>query len=271
MKKILLWVISLISILSCAQIYAQTWEILEDKSIKEIKQNIEKLNSDKNLISNEYSEFKLESNVSSYFKKSLSKEDITSIEKLITQYNLQYSELNTVLLNKAKILESNDDIKNQLLQIKKDLYINLLPYIDSDKYQEYIVFIRWDVIISKKQAEVKSEIATNKQIYDKKVTNIESKIIANRIHLAERIEKVISVKIDEKINTMKDSSSFKSLPKHLQLEILEKTIQKVNINISALELMDSKDINIAQKIELYYLLNDKLLIFKNSIQETKKK
>ncbi len=269
MKKIILWVIGLISILNCVQIHAQTWEILKDKSIKEIKQNIEKLNSDKNLISNQYSEFKIESNISSYFKKTLSNDDITNIEKLIAQYNLQYNELNVLLLHKAKKLESNEEIKNQLLQVKKDLYISLLEYIDSDKYAEYVNFIRWDATISKKQVEVKSEIASTKQIYDKKVTNIESKIIANRIHLAERINRVVAVKIDEKIKTMKDSPNFKNLPKHLQLEVLEKTIQKVNVNISALESIESKNGNITQKIELYYLLNDKLLIFKNSIQQKK--
>lgn len=271
MKKILLWVISLLSILHVGEIYAQTWDILEDKSIKEIKQNIEKLNSDKNIISNEYSEFKLESDLSSYFKPLLSREELQSIEILITKYNKQFNELNSLLLIQAKNLEDTSETKNQLLQIKKDLYLNLLWFVDANKYQEYLVFIRWDAIISKKQVDVKSQIATTTEIYDKKVTKIEARIIENRQEMAVRLEKVISDKIDEKINTIKSNASFQKLPNNLQVEVLEKTIEKVNINISALETVEMKDSNIKQKINLYYLLNDKLLIFKNSIQEKQKK
>ncbi len=271
MKKILLWVISLLSILHVGEIYAQTWDILEDKSIKEIKQNIEKLNSDKNIISNEYSEFKLESDLSSYFKPLLSREELQSIEILITKYNKQFNELNSLLLIQAKNLEDTSETKNKLLQIKKDLYLSLLWFVDTNKYQEYLVFIRWDAIISKRQVDVKSQIATTTEIYDKKVTKIEAKIIENREEMAVRLEKVISDKIDEKINTIKSNASFQKLPNNLQVEVLEKTIEKVNINISALETVEMKDSNIKQKINLYYLLNDKLLIFKNSIQQTQKK
>ncbi len=270
MKKLLIWVISLLSILHSGEIYAQTWDILEDKSIKEIKQNIEKLNSDKNLISNEYSEFKLWSDLSSYFKPLLSKEELQSIEILITKYNKQFNELNSLLLSQAKNLEDTSEVKNQLLQIKKDLYINLLWFVDAQKYQEYLWFIRWDATISKKQVEVKSQIASTKEIYDKKVTRIESKIIENRKKMALRLEKVISDKIDEKINSIKNSPNFQKLPNHLQVEILEKTIEKVNINISSLETLEDNESNVEQKIDLYYLLNDKLLIFKNSIHAQKK-
>jgi len=266
MKKILICVISLFSILHAGEIYAQSWDILEEKSIKEIKQNIEKLNSDRNLISNEYSEFKLESDLSSYFKKLLSQEDIKSIEILITQYNQDFNTLNQELLDKAKNLDDTTQLKNQLLQIKKDLYLNLLPYIDQDKYQEYISFIRWDATIAKKQVEVKSEIITTKEIYNQKVTKIEEKIIENREKMALRLEKVVSVKIDEKIESMKNSDSFKNLPSHLQVQVLEKTIDKVNLNISTLETIEPQDRNVEQKINLYHLLNDKLITFKSSIE-----
>lgn len=266
MKKLLICVISVLSILHTSDIYAQTWEILEDKSIKEIKQNIEKLNSDKNLISSEYSEFKWEANLSSYFKSLLSQEDIKSIEILITKYNQDFNNLNTQLLDQAKNLDDTTEIKNQLLQIKKDLYLNLLPYIDQNKYQEYLSFIRWDATISKKQVEVKSEIIATKEIYNQKVTKIEGKIIENRQKMAERLEKVIADKIDEKIESMKNSESFKNLPNDLQVQVLEKTIEKVNTNIWVLESIENKDRNIQQKIDLYYLLNDKLYIFKSSIE-----
>ncbi|MGB2110704.1 MAG: hypothetical protein ACPHY8_01980 [Patescibacteria group bacterium] len=89
----------------------------------------------------------------------------------------------------------------------------------------------------------------------------------NRKQMALRLEKVISDKIDEKIDGMKNSQSFQKLPNHLQVEVLEKTIEKVNISISALESVNLNDSNIEQKINLYYLLNDKLLIFKDSIEK----
>jgi hypothetical protein len=49
--------------------------------------------------------------------------------------------------------------------------------------------------------------------------------------MAERLEKVIADKIDEKIESMKNSESFKNLPNDLQVQVLEKTIEKVNTNI----------------------------------------
>ena len=173
MKKILIWVISILSIFHVSDIYAQTWDVLEEKSIKEIKQNIEKLNSDKNLISTEYSEFKLESDLSSYFKTSLPREDLQNIEILIKKYNVEFTTLNDQLSLLAKNLENTEEVETKLLQLKKDLYLNLLTYINPNKYQEYLEFIRWDATISKKQVEVKSEIISSTEIYEKKVNRIE--------------------------------------------------------------------------------------------------
>lgn len=265
MKKILLWLISILSILHFGEIYAQTWEILEDKSIKEIKQNIEKLNSDKNLISNQYTEFKYESNLATYFKSDLTRVDIGNIETLINQYNERFSELNQELIIAAKNLENTQEIRNQILQAKKDMYLEMLEYIDSNKYNQYLDYIRWDATISKKQVDIRSEIVSKEEIYEKKVTTIEKKIEQNKIEVAQRLEKVISDKIDEKISDMKNNESFNKLSIDLQVQVIEKTIEKVDSTIESLKLLDQKDININQKIDLYYILKDKLIEFRNDL------
>ena len=265
MKKILLWVISILSILHFGEIYAQTWEIIEDKSIKEIKQNIEKLNSDKNLISNQYSEFKYESNLATYFKSNLKRIDIQNIETLITKYNETFTELNKELIAKAKNLENTQETKNKILQAKKDMYLGMLDYIDPNKYSQYLEYIRWDATISKKQVEIRSEIVSKEEIYEKKVTTIEKKIEQNKLEVAQRLEKVISDKIDEKITEMKNNDSFNQLSIDLQVQVIEKTLEKVNLTIESLKQLEQKDINTNQKINLYYILNDKLIEFRNDL------
>lgn len=271
MKKILLCVISLFSILHIGEIYAQSWVLLEEKSIKEIKQNIDKLNSDKNLIAQEYWEFKLTTQLSSFFKIDLSQDEIKSIEILITKYNINFSQINEELITVAKNLEDTAAIKIQLLESKKQLYLDLLPFVDELKYNDYITFIKWDATITKKHAEVNSQIVATKEVYNQKVTKIEEKIIQNREKMDMRLQKVISEKIDEKIETMKNNDTFIKLSDETKVQVIEKAIDKVNLNIATLEKIESQDRNILQKINLYHLLNDKLLIFKSSISIEQKK
>jgi hypothetical protein len=64
---------------------------------------------------------------------------------------------------------------------------------------------------------------------------------------------------------MKNNESFNKLSIDLQVQVIEKTIEKVDSTIESLKLLDQKDININQKIDLYYILKDKLIEFRNDL------
>jgi molybdopterin converting factor small subunit len=161
MKNILLIVISIYSVLFFTNVSAETGKILEDKSIKEIKQNIEKLHSDRNTLNNKFTVLTKDNNFISYlvkndyFKSSITKNELINIEILITQYNRNYIKINKQLLDKARNLESIFDEKNKLLSLKKELYQSLITYIKPNKYNQYLIFIKDDVKIIKENLDVK--------------------------------------------------------------------------------------------------------------------
>lgn len=147
MKKVILLTISILYLLQFSISLAQTGQLLEDKSIKEIKKDIEQLHVDRNILNNKFTVLTQNNNFVSflikndYFRTDITRSELNNIEILITRYNRNYIRINDQLSQKAKKLIDISDEKLQLLSIKKDLYQSLLTYINPSYYKEYLTFI----------------------------------------------------------------------------------------------------------------------------------
>lgn len=264
MNKIILWVIGIFSILYITSVQALTWNILEDKSIKEIKKNIEKLHIDRNTLNNQFTVLTQNNNFVSYlvkndyFRNNITRNELDNIERLIIWYNRNYIKINNQLLEKAKNLEDIYNEKIKLLSLKKDLYQSLIQYIRPSQYEQYLDFIKWDAQIIKEDIDVKWKLISNKEILTSKVSLIEEKIQIERKRMSLHLKKSISMKIDEKIQLISQNEKFLKLRPELQALIIQKTIKKVTGVIAKFEEKIDDDNILSQKIEIYEILHQKL-------------
>jgi len=271
MNKIILLVISMFSILNIFTAQAQTWVTLENKSIKEIKQDIEKLHIDRNTLNNQFTILTQNNNFVSYlvkndyFRTNINWYELDNIEKLITWYNENYIKINNQLLDKAKNLEDIYDEKIKLLTIKKDLYQSLIQYIKPSQYQDYLVFIKWDAKIIKEDIDVKWKLVSNKKLLSRKVTLIEERIQVERKRMSVHLKESISVRIDEKIKLISQNEKFLKLSTELQAQVIQKTINKVENAIIKIEEKLINDNILSQKIEIYEILHKKLIDYYHTL------
>ena len=269
--KLILLVVSVFCIFLWNIVSAETGEILNNKSINEIKSDINQLHIDRNNINNELTILTQDNNFisylvkNSYFKSTITQDELTNIETLVITYNSTYSDINKQLLDKSKNLEDISLEKKQLLDIKKNLYQELIPYIKQELFNDYIEFIKWDADILKRESDVKSQLIQNKEILTTKVTQIENRIIKEREKLSENLKSKVLDKINEQILDIQNNPKFIWLSDELKVIVIEKTIDKVVIKIDSTKKSVNKDTILEQKIEIYELLLTKLIEYKNTI------
>ena len=274
MKKILL-IISIFYILLWNNTYAESWEIMKSKSIKEIKNNIDKLYVDRNNIKNELTILTQDNNFISYlvnnwfFRENISRDELTNIEFLIRNYNKAYSDVHTTLLDKSKNLEDISVEKKLLLDIKKDLYQKLINYIQQNKFKEYLDFIRNDANILKKDSDVKYSLIQNKEVLTSKVLKIEERIQEERKIMSNHLKSRVWNEIDKKINNIKNNQKFITLSDDFKYKVIEKTINRVDEAIYKTKELQNKDNILQQKIEIYELLKVKLIEYHDTLNNKK--
>lgn len=274
MKKILL-IISIFYILLWNNTYAESWEIMKSKSIKEIKNNIDKLYVDRNNIKNELTILTEDNNFISYlvnnwfFRENISRDELTNIEFLIRNYNKAYSDVHTTLLDKSKNLEDISVEKKLLLDIKKELYQKLINYIQQNKFKEYLDFIRNDANILKKDSDVKYSLIQNKEVLTSKVLKIEERIQEERKIMSNHLKSRVWNEIDKKINNIKNNQKFITLSDDFKYKVIEKTINRVDEAIYKTKELQNKDNILQQKIEIYELLKVKLIEYHDTLNNKK--
>lgn len=224
------------------------------KTLKELKNNLDDLNEKKinlkekvELIIQENWKFK------SFLKDSLNEEDLWKIKSIISWYNSYSREKEKDLKDNIKNGEDSFEEKKLILINKKDAYKKIIPFIDENKLDDYLDFIKKDLVISKEKWDVNEQIFLNEEIITKKVEKLKEKIEKNKEIIDNKIEKVVKNKIEEKINFLKNSEEFNKLDKDNKKDIILKIIDKIKLKLSLLDNDWQSKINFNKKIEIYKL------------------
>jgi uncharacterized protein YlaI len=83
--------------------------------------------------------------------------------------------------------------------------------------------------------------------------------------MSDKLKIIVATKIDEKINTIKNNPKFIYLTPELQSRVIMKTIEKVESRIQKTKVLNTKDVILDQKIEVYELLHTKLKNYYNTL------
>ncbi|ATU05072.1 hypothetical protein BKN14_01290 [Candidatus Gracilibacteria bacterium HOT-871] len=269
MKKILFFILVLLFSFS-PKIYANDSGFFTDaKSIKDLKKDINNINKIESDLELNYKSFLQEHNIDNYLKKGMLNSEIQDLKSIATNYVVNSSEIEKKISN----LTNDEEIKklqNSLIDLTKELYKNLLPFIDTSNYKSYLVYVENSI---KNQTE-KNNLYLNKfktqNIYNKKLDILGKKIQENKEYLDDAVKKIIEQKLDEKIIQIMDSPAFSKLSTENKVKTLEKVIERINLKVDSFQSkLDYDSIYIEadiKKLEIYKVLVQRLKDFSQNLK-----
>lgn len=262
MKK-LVFIFMVILVFSFSQkIYAdENWVFDDWKTIKQLKQDIQQLEKENKGLDNSLKKFLEEHKLNSYLKENLSSSEINKLRDIISDYLVKTTEIE----NKIIISKNEDEIislQTTLLDIKKDLYKGLVPYISENSYNNYLTYIEKNIknFVEKNNLYLtKLKTQTN---YEKKVDVLEKKIQENKEALDSALKEIIDEKVTEKFNVLISSPSFTKLTKESKIKTLEKVVSSLSEKSSNLKSSINSDSIYAEtgnkKVEIYNIFIEKI-------------
>lgn len=267
MNKII--VIFFVFLLTISVIYAEVDLSDENKSIRQLKENITELDKNKTVIIDEIKKNNPIDNLTWYFKDNLNNSDLEEIKYIISSYIERRDELYLELENLAKNLDSTDEIKNSLLEEKKILYKSLLPFISTYNYDNYLEYIRSETTLYNEKNWLESDIIRKNEIISNKVEILEEKITRHKSYIEDSLRIIVNERMEQKLEIIRNNDKFKELSYQEKIDFLDNTIYKIDGKISELEdlIQNESYQSNNKKISIYTLVKISLINFKENIKE----
>lgn len=255
MKKYLKIFIITFFVFSFSQVSAnENWVFSDGKTIKELKKEIENFEKMNLELDSSLKKFLQENKIDSFLKKWLTSDEISNIKNIVNSYISKNSNLENIL-KKSKNEQEIEKLNLNLLDLKRDLYKWLVPYIDSKNYKNYLTFIDNNLKnFLEKNSLYLNKIKTQSN-YEKKVEILEKKIQENKQNLDNQLKNIVEQKVWEKLDDFLSSPSFSKLPKEEKQKILSKIY--TNLKTQSDILQSKIDLNSAfvqadlKKLEIY--------------------
>lgn len=244
------------------------WDFNDEwKTIRELKENLVELDKEKDNIIDDINNIISIDQLKDFFVLNLTINNYSELESIVEKYNE-----NRILLEKkfywiAKNLKSTDELKNQLIENKKDLYKKLVPYIRLDKKDEYLGYVKSDTLYYNEKKEIDASIIRNQELITNKVSSLEEKIKRHNTFLEERFSNLVEVRLNQKILQISQNQNFIELGSEAKIRVLEKTIYKIKDKISNFDENEQLSLWLTdQKIQIYKIAIKKLEDFQGEIK-----
>lgn len=229
------------------------------KTIIELNSNIKNLEQERTELDDKWAIFKEENgNISNFVKQDISEEEKDSLSELTYIYRSKKRELDLRLLERVKNLEESEDVKIELLELKKEFYKSISIYVSPEKLDGFLAYIKWDIELNEKNKEVKEELYKEKVILKEKVETIKEKIEEHKKNLDNRIEILIKKRLTEKLTELKTSEKYISLSTENKVLLFQKTLEKTVSKRKDLEALENRTNVIEKRIEIYFIVEDAL-------------
>jgi len=235
-----------------------TVEPQKEKTIKELRENINELETERKELKNNWDQFLSENGwVEDFLKTDIWEEDEIRLQEIIQIYREYKIQLDTRLKN-SMTSEEDEEIRKNLLRQKQVLYKKLVYFIRTDRLNDFLEYVKWDLEVNEKRRDVTKEISKDKEALEEKVETIREKIKENKDVLEERIRNSISERLNIKIGEILANEEFIKLEIDIKRNLFQTTIEKAEAKQQELEAILNKTTIINQKIEVYNIMKQKL-------------
>lgn len=246
--------------------YASSWDI-NNVTIRELKEKVIKLQETKKDLKEKWDNFNWKYwNFSLLLKKWLKNSDLKYIIEVLNDYKDIKSEYNIELkINSEKWLDTTE-LREKFVKEKKRFFYRLRYFIQEDKINDFIDYVEDNLELIKEDKQIKDDILRENFKLNTKINRIRNSINKNYDILNENLERIISEKINNKIEEISLWVSFNNLTnewKILFYENIAKKIETLNKGDNEIEINET---NIQKNINeiTYRLLKD---IIWNKIKE----
>lgn len=241
----------------------------EWKKIRVLKSEVNTLNEQNEETNKKFDNLKKEILIARFFKTNLTNEEQEELSKLVLEYKETKDKLNKQLLLRSKTLENTESTIKKLLENEKEIYKNLIQFIQIEKYEEYKEFIKKDLNIINESSNLKSQTVKKESILENKINNIKEKIREHNELLSKKLKELVINKIDIKLKELINKETFKKLDKDSQIKLFEKLILNLKTKKEMLDTKENKTRLLVKKIELYKVIIKRIELFKTYILEAK--
>lgn len=246
------------------------------KTIKELKNDLDKIEKKEEIIFNKIENFIKDSNLKEYVRRDLTIDEKRELEKLIANYNFEKSAIEKEMWDYIDDTEKLKVVQNNLLDKKVDLYKKMTSFIKPEKYSLYLEYIKSDTDILTEKKDIETEKVETKTVINKRVEILEEKIKEHKVSLENDIKKLINKKLEEKITSLENNQDFIILTTKNKIKLLDKTIAKAKNKLWILKeqlkklekpiFLESYKL----KINVYELSIKKLVKFREKVIKTRK-
>ena len=241
---------------------SSSWSIVETErveTIKELRENITELETKKRQLKEDWQNFLSENGkIQDFLKEDIPEEDEEKLREIIDLYTIYKQRVDSEL-EISDDEEKTEELRQELLRLKQDLYKKLVYFIKIEKLDDFLTYVRWDLSVNEKRKDVDEEIDEDTKKLEEKVQVIRDKIQENRRVLDERIRLVIERELDEKISKILTDERFVRLNVEAKKQLFVITLEKLRIRKEALNSMPDKTSLVHKKIETFNIIEQKLI------------
>lgn len=227
-------------------------EIQEPRTIREMQESIQALEKEKTRLEFKWNTFQIgNESLWDLIKQDISIEDTQNIEEIVFSYSRENSRLERSLDLQIGSLQDTNNIENELLELKKNFYKSLIPFIQINKLEDFKRYIDLDLSYNEKSKLVSTQIEKKQLKRIERVEELQVQIELNNKILREKIEQKISIDIKEKIESFILQDSFIDLNNDQKRQVFAKVINKIELEI----------INMKNKSNATSIIEEKTIIF----------
>jgi len=211
----------------------------EPETIREMQENIKQLEKEKTNLEYKWDSFQLWN----FTLWDLIDTNLTSNQK---------STLETLVIEYSDKLGSepsdSEDYQTLELYLKRDFYKSLLPYIATERQQDFRTYIESDVELSQKTKTVNVEIQEMQDTKNERVVEIQEKIEDNNKKLRQNIQQKVISSISDKLESFSSTEKFKSLSPAAKTKIFSTVQDRLRTEINRLEALPDTTSIVEEKV-----------------------
>ena len=208
----------------------------EPVTIQQMKDNLEELKTEKEVVWDKWVELiQVNGRILDFLKDDLDNSDVEAIKALSLDFEQRKNFYEQQLKNNAEenydtAVDADNDtaaVKDNFIQYKLNFYKNLVPYVNIALKEEYLSYIRSNIAIEQEEKTIKEKIYKQEEGIEERVETIKEKIKEHKEDLEVKLDKVIRVKITEKIEDILNKPEIVDLSNSTKAKVLEIVEQKL--------------------------------------------
>jgi len=246
--------------------YASNWDT-NNVTIRELKEKVIKLQKSKKELKEKWDNFNWKYwNFSLLLKKWLKNSDLKYIIKVLNDYKEIKTQYNKELRIESEKWNDTTELRAKFVKEKKRFFYKLRYFIKKDKIWEFIDYVEDNLELIKVDKQLKDDIIRENFKLNTKINRIRNSINRNYKILNEKLEKIITEKINNKIKEISSWKTFMSLSNEWKIDFFKNIAKKIETLNKWKDQIEINETNIQKNINeiTYRLLKE---IIWNKIKE----